>query len=399
MTSIEDVVEYISENDVKFVKMSFCDIYGRQKNISLNAAHFREACETGVTIDSSAVGFDRGVDLLLFPKIETVTSMPWRPSAGAVITVMCRISYSDGTPFESDCSALLEKAEKDFAATGYEATFMTESEFYITRLTENGEPTLTPVDYAGYLDAAPLDKCENLRREIVFTLENMGLKPRSSHHEHGHGQNAVIFKEADARMSAVNTVLFRSAVKNIAYSNGLYATFAPSPIENSIGSNFRIVVRLTKGGKAADGKEATAFAKGVLARLPEIAVFTNPVRNSYRRLLHRDTPCRMAIGGAKAAVRLTGDNGIEISSADTACNPYVVLALILRSGGEGLLGKAPAPRDNAVLPSSLDDAVTAARGSEFLASALPAVFLGRYLDKKEEQAIELARDDVLRGGM
>ncbi len=399
MTSVEDVVEYISENDVKFVKMSFCDIFGRQKNISLNAAHFREACEKGVTIDSSATGFERGTDLLLFPKTETVTAMPWRPSSGAVVTVMCGISYPDGTPFESDCAALLDAAEKDFAQTGYAATFMTESEFYITRLTENGDPTLIPVDYAGYLDAAPLDRCENLRREIVFTLESMGLKPQSSHHEHGHGQNAVVFNESDAGTSAVNTVLFRSAVKNIAYSDGLYATFAPSPIENSIGSNFRIVVGLTKNGVAVNSSEATAFAKGVLARLPEIAVFTNPVRNSYKRLLHRDTPCRMTLGGAKAAMRLTSDNKIEISSADTACNPYVVLALILRSGGEGLRGIAPLPSENAVLPASLDDAVIAARKSEFLATALPKEFFGRYIDKKEAQAIELARDDVLGGGM
>lgn len=398
MKNIEEIIEYIGENDVKFVKLTFCDILGRQKNVSLNASHFREACDGGVIIDASAVGMGRG-DLVLMPKPDTVAAMPWRPSSGSVITVMCGIFYPDGTPFEGDCMRILSDAETAFAETGVDAQFMTESEFYITRLSDNGEPTLTPVDYAGYLDAAPLDRCENLRREIVFTLESMGMKPLSSHHEHGHGQNAVIFRAASAYRSAINTVLFRGAVKNIAYSDGLYATFAPSPMENSIGSNFRIVAELSRGGAPADDKTAEAFACGVLARLPEIAVFTNPIRNSYRRLLHRDTPCRLTLGTAKSAVRVKPGGKVEITSADTACNPFIVLALIMRAGAEGLRGEAPDPDENAFLPVSLVDAVDAARGSEFAARSLPAPFLSAYLDKKDSQACDMSRDDVLRGGL
>lgn len=399
MNTVEEIIGYIEENDVKFVKLSFCDLYGRLKNVSLNASQFADACANGVAVDASSVGLPIGEDLLLFPEPETVTTMPWRPSAGAVLNVMCRICETNGKPFESDGATVLKEAEKTFVETGYAASFMTESEFYITKLDDNGEPTLTPVDHAGYLDVAPFDRCENLRREIVFTLENMGMRPQSSHHERGNGQNAVIFRADTAFRSAVNTIQFRSAVRNIAYSNGRYATFAPSPIENSVGSNFRIVVELTKQGKAASKADAERFARGVLSRLPEIAVFTNPVRNSYLRLLYKTTPCRLRLGGEKAAVRICHDGKIEIASADTACNPFVVLALILKAGGEALAGKSEPTAEHTVLPPSLSDAVEIARASAFVAESLPRFFLSVYFEQKSREANDLQRDDIIRSGL
>lgn len=400
MKTMEEILEYISENDVKFVKLSFCDIFGRQKNVSVNASYFKEACGEGVEIDSSAVGFPTGDTFRLYPMVETITTLPWRPSAGSVVNVICNIGYRDGAPFEGDCCRVIWDAERDFAQTGCSISFMTESEFYITKLDESGEPTLTPVDRAGYLDAAPLDRCENLRRDIVFTLEAMGMEPHSSHHEHGPGQNAVIFRANTAFRSSVNTLLFRSAVRNIANINGLYATFAPSPLEGMIGSNFRIVVDLADRKGAANADKTRAFARGVLARLPEMAIFTNPVRNSYKRLLYKSTPAHLTLNGPLSAVRTGMGNGkVEILSADTACNPFVVLALVLEAGREGLEGRAPEPVEGATLPGSLTEAVEAAEKSEFLRRALPSAPFAIYIDAKRKEAAGLKREDILAAGL
>ncbi len=397
MKTVDDIIEYIEDNDVKFVKMSFCDIYGRLKNVSLNASHFAEACAGGLTVDSSAIGLEEGGDLLLVPDIDTVTMMPWRPSTGAVICVMCHIKQPDGTPSAFDGMKLLKITEAEFEKSGYTASIMTESEFYITKLSDSGDPTLTPVDSAGYLDAAPLDACENLRRDIVLTLESMNMMPLSSHHESGRGQNAVIFQANTAYKSAVNTIQFRNAVRNIARTSGRYATFAPSPIADSAGSNFRIVVELRKNGSKASKEDAVKFANGVLAYLPEIAVFTNPVRNSYLRLIYKTTPCRVKLGGEKAAVRLIEGDKIEIRSADTACNPFVVLTLILKAGLAGLGGAKP--QSGATLPPSLSEAVEAAHKSEFVKDALPSEFVGNYLDKKIKQANNSSPDDIIALGL
>ncbi len=399
MKTVDDIIELIEDNDIKFIKMSFCDIFGRLKNVSLNASHFAEACANGVTIDSSALGLPIGEDMLLVPDIDTVTSMPWRPSTGAVIGVMCHIRQSDGKPSAFDGMKVLKIAEEEFEKTGYTASIMTESEFYITKLSENGEPTLIPADSAGYLDAAPLDGCENLRREIVLTLESMDMKPLSSHHESGHGQNAVIFAANTAYKSAVNTIEFRNAVKNIAHQNGRYATFAPSPIVDSVGSNFRVVIELRKNGSPASREDAEKFAEGVLARLPEIAVFTNPVRNSYLRLIYKSTPNRLKLGGEKAAIRIIDKNKIEIVSADTACNPFIVLTLILKAGGAALRGECAKLKDGAILPPSLAEAVDAAKQSDFVKESLPEEFLQRYLDKKASDANDFSPDDIIRDGL
>lgn len=399
MKTLDEILEYISENNVKFVKLSFCDVSGMMRNVSLNASYLRAACENGFAVDSSATGLDCGMDLLLFPQPDTFSPMPWRPSTGGVVNVMCGIKYPDGRPFEGDCAGLLKDAEKLFAKTGYSASFMTESEFYITKQDADGESTLVPVDNGGYLAAAPLDKCENLRRDIVFTLESMGMKPLSSHHEHGRGQNAVIFQANTAYRSAVNTTLFRSAVRNIAYSNGVYATFAPSPIEGEIGSNFRIVIDLKKGEKSASSDVAEKFARGLLAVLPEIAAFTNPVRNSYKRLLHKNTPARLTLGGNRSAIRLLGDGKIEMLSADTACNPFAVLALVLFAGADALGGQSKEADPNALMPQSLSDAVDAAEQSEFLAEHISPELLSGYLRLKRAEANGMKRDDVLRDGI
>lgn len=395
MKTIEEILEYIEDNGVKFVKLSFCDIVGRLKSVSVNAAHLAEFTNDGFAVESSACGGSEGSDMLLFPLPDTMTAMPWRPSSGSVVNVMCELRNVDGTPFVCDCRKILEDADEKFkAATGCEVSFMTESEFYIMKLDDRGEPTLTPVDNASYLDAAPLDKCENLRREIVFTLESMGMQPMSSHHEKGKGQNAVIFRSNTAVKSAVNTVLFRSAVRNIANSNGLYATFAPCPIDGSVGSNFRIVAEITEKGKPASAAKVKAFMHGVAARACEIAAFTNPVPNSYDRLALPGTPCGFG-DGKRDGIRLYGKGKAEIMFADTACNPFVTLALILAAGTEGLSGKRYEIKP---LPASLGNALDVAEASEFIRDSLPKEYLGKYIARKRRQAARTGRENIIESG-
>ena len=396
MKTIEEILEYIEDNGVKFVKLSFCDIAGRLKCVSVNAAHLADFTNEGFVIDASASGAADGGDLLLFPEPDTITAMPWRPSAGAVVNVMCRLRNADGTPFACDCGKILEEADEKFkAATGCEVSFMTESEFYIMKRDDHGEPTLTPVDNASYLDAAPLDTCENLRREIVFTLETMGMQPLSSHHEKGKGQNAVIFRSNTAYRSAVNTVLFRSAVRNIAYTNGLYATFAPCPIDGSVGSNFRIVAEITRNGRPVDDDKVKAFMRGIAARASEMAAFTNPVPNSYDRLALPETPCGFG-EGKREGIRFYGSGKTEITFADTACNPFVTLALILAAGAEGMTKKRMP--DASPLPTSLGSALDIAETSAFVKAELPREYLEKYLARKRRQAARTGRENIIESG-
>ena len=394
MRNIGEILEYIEDNGVKFVKLSFSDLLGRHRNVSVNASHFAEAAG-GFVIDAAAFG-EEG-DLILVPRPETFTTMPWRPSSGAVVSVMCRVLRPGGKTSGCDCGEMTELAYKRFVeTTGCTVRLMTESEFYIFRTDESGEPTLIPVDNAGYLDAAPRDRCENLRRDIVFNLESMGMQPLSSHHEKGRGQNAVIFRERDPYMSAVCAMLFRSAVRNIAYTNGLYASFAPCPCDGEAGSNFRIVAALYRGGKPAPDSEAEAFAKGVASRMSEMAAFTNPVSNSYDRLALPATPCGTGSDGRRPAVRVKPGGMTEIMFADTACNPFTSLALILAAGAEGMTEmKLPAPEP---LPASLGSALDIAERSEFIKRNLPAEYLEKYFAYKRRLAARTGREDIIAAG-
>lgn len=172
--SKEEVLQYVAEEDVKFIRMSFCDAYGRSKNISIMPGELERAFEYGIAIDGSAIaGFGGNVrsDLVLHPDPGTLSLLPWRPEHGRVVRMICDITYPDGTPFECDTRALLQSTVKKAADKGITFNFGSEMEFYLFKLDENGEPTKEPYDRAGYMDIAPADKGENVRREICLTLE------------------------------------------------------------------------------------------------------------------------------------------------------------------------------------------------------------------------------------
>ena len=243
----QDILNFVEDNDVKFAKLTFCDIFGNQKNLSLFASELPRAFEQGICFDGSSIAGFLNVeesDLVLRPDPDTATVLPWRPAEGRVIRMYCDITLPDGRPFEGNCRGYLQSVVKRAKARGLTCNVGCECEFYLFETDEHGEPTQTPLDRGGYFDIPPLDKGENLRREICFAIEEMGLHPEHSHHESGPGQNEVCFLYADAQRSADNLNTFKSTVKAIAARNGLFASFMPKPLADKPGSGLHVNVSL-----------------------------------------------------------------------------------------------------------------------------------------------------------
>ena len=248
----QDILNFVEDNDVKFAKLTFCDIFGNQKNVSLFASELPRAFAEGVSFDGSSIAGFMNVeesDLVLWPDPDTATVLPWRPTEGRVIRMYCDITLPNGKPFEGNCRGYLQSVIKRARAMGLVCNVGCECEFYLFETDEHGSPTRIPLDIGGYFDIPPLDKGENIRREICFAIEEMGLHPEHSHHESGHGQNEVCFRYTTALKSADNLNTFKSTVKAIAARNGLFASFMPKPLANQPGSGLHVNVSLLRDGK------------------------------------------------------------------------------------------------------------------------------------------------------
>ena len=259
----EEVLQYVAEEDVKFIRMAFCDVTGKQKNISIMPDELARAFDWGVAIDGSAIaGFadEAHSDLLLHPDPATLAVLPWRPEHGRVVRMFCTITTPDGRPFVMDTRSVLSRAVAEAEKEGVSFDFGSEMEFYLLKRDENGEPTCIPYDNAGYMDIAPEDKGENVRREICLTLEQMGILPESSHHEEGPGQNEIDFRYADAMTAADNAMTFRTVVNTIAARNGLCADFSPKPFARLAGSGMHINISASK-------KDGTDVLPSIIAGL------------------------------------------------------------------------------------------------------------------------------------
>ena len=271
--SKQEVMQYVYEEDVKFIRLAFCDVYGKQKNISIMPEELERAFEYGIAFDGSAIpgfGDETHSDLLLHPDADTLTILPWRPEQGRVVRMYCTITYPDGRPFECDCRSLLREAERYAGEAGYLFYFGAEQEFYIIELDENGKPTKIPYDNAGYMDIAPDDMGENIRREICLTLEQMGIRPESSHHEEGPGQNEIDFRYSDPITAADNAMTFRTVVSAIAHRNALAADFTPKPLPDKPGSGFHINISV----KAYDGSDMLCpMIAGILDKVEDMTAF------------------------------------------------------------------------------------------------------------------------------
>ena len=386
----QEVIQFIQEEDVKFIRLAFCDCFGRPKNISIMPHELERAFKYGIAIDASAIaGFGDEVnsDLFLHPDASTIALLPWRPEHGSVVRMFCSITHPDGTPFAHDTRGILKQAVSDAAKAGYAFSFGSELEFYLFRLDENGEVTDVPYDQATYMDVAPEDRCENVRREICLTLERMGIQPESSHHEEGPGQNEVDFRYSDPLSAADNAVTFLTVVKTIAARNGLYADFSPRPLEGRPGSGFHINMSVQGGAEALMHRAMG----GILDKITDMTLFLNPTEQSYSRLGAHKAPkyISWSSNNRSQLIRVPAASGeyrrFELRSPDCTANPYLAFALLIWAGLSGIENDIALPEacnvnlhtaDSrnvtlATLPKSLPDAEMCAADSYFIAQHLP----------------------------
>ncbi len=395
-----EVIQYIHEEDVKFIRLAFCDVYGKFKNISIMPGELNRAFKYGIAIDASAIeGFGGEVhsDLFLHPDPSTIAVLPWRPEHGKVIRMFCTITYPDGSPFECDSRHILEEAVDAAAKAGYSFYFGAEMEFYLLKCDEDGNPTDIPYDNASYMDIAPDDKGENVRREICLTLERMGISPEASHHEEGPGQNEIDFRYSDPMTAAGNATTFRNVVKTIAATNGLFADFSPRPLKNCPGNGMHINISAAAHHENRD--VMPEIIAGILATVSDMTLFLNPVAKSYERLGKDKAPRFISWSAENRSqlVRVPAAVGeykrAELRSPDPSANPYIAYALLIYAGLYGIKNKLPLSEaadinlftaDDEVLakyeslPQSIEEAAKIAENSSFIKEHLPQAVISAY---------------------
>ncbi len=397
--SKEEVLQYMQEEDVKFIRLAFCDVFGKQKNISIMPQELPRAFEHGIAIDASAIagfGDESHSDLFLHPDTDTLMPLPWRPEHGRVVRMFCSITYPNGKIFECDTRSLLKKAIQEADYAGYQFFFGAEQEFYLFHLDDNGNPTKTPYDNASYMDIAPEDKGENIRRQVCLTLEQMGIFPESSHHEEGPGQNEIDFRYSDPLTAADNSMTFQTVVKTIAGLNGLFADFSPKPLENKAGNGFHINMSV----KSSDGADNMDYMiAGILERISDMTVFLNPTANSYKRFGCNKAPKYISWSSENRSqlIRVPAAVGVyrraELRSPDPSANTYLAFALMIYAVLEGIQNKSKLPSpvdinlykaDNDTLtsfkqlPEDFESACAVAANSDFIKKYIPGTILDLY---------------------
>lgn len=383
----DEIFSFVEQEDVKFIRLAFCDLGGHIRNVSIMPSELERAFRDGISFDASAVrgfgGEDRS-DMLLFPIASTLNVLSWRPSHGKVVRMFCDIRHPDGTPFEGDSRLILKNTVVDAEKLGLSIGIGAEYEFYLFRTDENGYPTAEPFDRGGYMDVAPDDKGENIRREICLTLIDMGIRPESSHHEEGPGQNEIDFRFSDPLAAADNSLNFVSVVKAAAMHNGLFADFSPKPLAGQSGNGLHINISVSD----RSGKDVLpAFIAGIMKHIREITLFLNNSADSYRRLGEMKAPRYVTWSPENRSqlIRIPAASGefrrLELRSPDPGINPYLAFAMIIRAGLDGVQNDLPCPDPVNVnlytadpsltdtlqkLPESLDEAYECAAQSSFV---------------------------------
>lgn len=402
--SAQEVLQYVQEEDVKFIRLAFCDVFGRQKNISIMPQELPRAFSYGIALDASSVagfGDEAHSDLLLHPEPDTLMQLPWRPEHGRVVRMFSSISYPDGRPFVCDTRSLLKKAVAVAESAGYRFDFGAEQEFYLFHLGEDGKATRIPYDEAGYMDIAPDDRGENIRREICLTLEQMGIQPESSHHEAGPGQNKIDFRYSDALTAADNAMTFQNVARIVAHRNGLVADFSAKPLSRKPGNGFHINISVNTGDPQAP---LDAMIAGILAKAQDMTAFLNPTVNSYERFGSNKAPRYISWSTEnrsqliRVPASVGGSRRAELRSPDPAANPYLAFALIIYAGLYGIKNELPLPAavdynlytaapsvltQLGQLPGNLESACKIARSSAFIQEHIPSAILDIYCGKTQ----------------
>ena len=404
MYTAQEIIDYAAAEDVKFIRLAFCDVFGIPKNISIMPEELPRAFSDGISFDASAIrgfGDETHSDLLLFPDAQTITALPWRPSHGRVVRLFADIRRSDGSLFPLDTRNILKRMIAQAESAGVVVNFGTEIEFYLFQLDADGNATKIPYDNAKYMDIAPLDRGENVRREICLTLDEMGIRPESSHHEDGPGQNEIDFRYSDAMKAADNAMTFPSVVRTVAMRNGLCADFSPKPLPQESGNGMHINLSLAKPHTES---ARDAFMAGLMEHICEITAFLNPLDASYLRLGECKAPRYVTWSPENRSqlIRIPAAKGeferIELRSPDPAGNPYLSFTLVLAAGLDGIRrGLVPPPATNVNLytadasvtkkllrlPRTRAEAAALAKDSAFIHSILPDGIVAAYTGSED----------------
>lgn len=357
-----DIRRMIEEEGVEFVRLQFTDLFGTLKNVAVTISQLDRVLDNKIAFDGASIdGFVRieKSDLFLHPDLDTFCIFPWRPQRGKVARFICDVYNADGTPFQGDPRYILKKVVKDIGGMGYEAEVGPECEFFLFHTDDNGQPTTLTHEQAGYFDVAPVDLGENARRDMILTLEEMGYVVEASHHENAPAQHEIDFTYMEALQSADMIMTARLAVKTIAQRHGLHASFMPKPRRGVNGSGMHINLSLAENGVNIfyDSKsvvhlsdEAYYFIGGIMKHIRAITAITNPLVNSYKRLVPGyEAPVYIAwsITNRSPLIRIPAMNGhrqrIELRSPDSAANPYLALAVCIAAGIDGIRNKIVPP--------------------------------------------------------
>ena len=417
----EDILKIVSEQDVKFIFLQFTDILGMLKSVSITASQLEKALDNRCTFDGSSIdGFVRieESDMCLHPDYDSFVILPWRTASGKTARIICDVYFADGTPFTGDPRYVLKKAIKEAAELGYTCNVGPECEFFLFHLDEDGKPTTTSHDKGGYFDLGPVDRGENCRKEICLALESMGFEIEASHHETAMAQHEIDFKYDEVLKTADNVMTFKYVVKNLANQHGLYATFMPKPVFGMAGSGMHTNISLFKDGKNAFSdksdklglsKVAYSFIAGIMEHIKEMTALTNPLVNSYKRLVPGyEAPVHIAWSAKNRSplIRIPSANEtgtrIELRSPDPAANPYLEMASSIFAGLDGIKRGLvpPKPIDSNIydmtreqlkeaeidmLPLSLGEAIKEFKNSEFMKNSIGEHVFTKYLAAKQEE--------------
>lgn len=418
----DDIFRMVEEEDVEFIRLQFTDIFGTLKNIAITSSQLEKALDNKCMFDGSSVeGFVRieESDMYLYPDYDTFEIFPWRPQQGKVARLICDVYTPDGKPFEGDPRWILKKTIKEANEMGYRFDVGPECEFFLFHTDDNGLPTTLSHEKAGYFDLGPNDLGENIRRDMVLTLEEMGFEIEASHHEVAPAQHEIDFKYDEVLKTADNIQTFKMTVKTIAKRHGLYATFMPKPKFGISGSGMHINMSLAteegknifadENGKIGLSDNAYHFIAGIMKHVRGMSAITNPLVNSYKRLVPGyEAPVYIAWSAKNRSplIRIPASRGngtrVELRNPDPTANPYLVLALCLAAGLDGIKNKIEVPEsvdcniyemtpgerraagiEN--MPADLKEAVDCLVADEFLCSVLGEHITTKYVEAKMKE--------------
>ena len=418
----DDIFRMVEEEDVEFIRLQFTDIFGTLKNIAITSSQLEKALDNKCMFDGSSVeGFVRieESDMYLYPDYDTFEIFPWRPQQGKVARLICDVYTPDGKPFEGDPRWILKKTIKEANEMGYRFDVGPECEFFLFHTDDNGLPTTLSHEKAGYFDLGPNDLGENIRRDMVLTLEDMGFEIEASHHEVAPAQHEIDFKYDEVLKTADNIQTFKMTVKTIAKRHGLYATFMPKPKFGISGSGMHINMSLAteegknifadENGKIGLSDDAYHFIAGIIKHARGMSAITNPLVNSYKRLVPGyEAPVYIAWSAKNRSplIRIPASRGngtrVELRNPDPTANPYLVLALCLAAGLDGIKNKIEVPEsvdcniyemtpgerraagiEN--MPADLKEAVDCLVADEFLCSVLGEHITTKYVEAKMKE--------------